>query len=226
MIIAKPKPMEEIIETVKDFEKILVAGCNGCVAVCEAGGLKEAQIVASALRIHFAQGGERCTVDELSLTRQCDKEYLQELQDRIEGYDAVLSLACGAGVQFLAEIYPQKPVFPGVDTCFIGVTLDQGVWSERCQACGQCVLAYTGGICPISRCSKRMLNGPCGGTENGKCEISILVGRDVPCAWYLIYERLKKLGQLHRFREPFSDKDWLQNRDGGPRQIIREDVRP
>jgi ferredoxin len=226
MIIAKPKPMDEIIGTIKDFKKILVAGCNGCVAVCEAGGLKEAEVVASALRIYFTQRGERREIEELSITRQCDKEYLQQLREHIESHDAVLSLACGAGVQYLAEIYPDKPIFPGVDTCFIGVNVDQGVWSERCQACGQCVLASTGGICPIARCSKRMLNGPCGGTENGKCEISILVGRDIPCGWNLIFERLKKLGQLQRFREPFSDKDWLQSRDGGPREIIREDVRP
>lgn len=226
MIMAKPKPMNEIIDNIKEFKKILVAGCNGCVAVCEAGGLKEVEVVASALRIHFTQKGQRVDIDEISLTRQCDKEYLHELRDSIDKYDGVLSLACGAGVQFMAEMYDQKPVLPGVDTTFIGVTQDQGIWSERCQACGHCVLAETGGICPIARCSKRMMNGPCGGSEKGKCEISMLVGRDVPCGWHLIYERLKTMGQLQRFREPSADKDWIHSRDGGPRETIREDVTP
>jgi NAD-dependent dihydropyrimidine dehydrogenase PreA subunit len=226
MIMAKPKPMAEIIDYIKDFDKILIAGCNGCVTVCEAGGLKEVEVLASALRIHFTQKGQHMQVDEISVTRQCDKEYLQVFRDSIDKYDAVVSLACGAGVQFMAEMFGEKLIFPGVDTCFIGVTEEQGVWSERCQACGQCVLATTGGICPIARCSKRMLNGPCGGSEKGKCEISIVVGRDIPCGWHLIYERLKALGQLHRFGEPAADKDWIESRDGGPREIIREDVRP
>ena len=226
MIMAKPKKAEEIISRVKDFSRVLVAGCKGCVAICEAGGQKEVEVLASAMRIHFSQVGKRIEIDEVSLSRQCDKEYLQELADSIDSYDAVISLACGAGVQFLAEMYGEKPVFPGVDTCFIGVTEEQGVWSERCQACGNCMLGETGGICPITRCSKRMLNGPCGGSENGKCEISLLVGRDVACGWHLIYERLKKLGELERFRRPSEDKDWTASRDGGPRQIIRKDVRP
>ena len=223
MIKAKPKPIEEIIHEIKDCSKVLVAGCNGCVTVCEAGGLKEVELLTSALRIYFMKNNKHMEVDETSLTRQCDKEYLQELEDRIDRYDAVVSLACGAGVQLMAEMYGDKPIFPGVDTCFIGITEEQGVWTERCQACGQCILASTGGICPIARCAKRMLNGPCGGSENGKCEISILVGRDVDCGWHLIYERLKRLGQVQRFGQPNEDKDWTLSRDGGPRIIVKED---
>jgi len=223
MIKAKPKPIEEIIDEIKDCSKVLVAGCNGCVTVCEAGGLKEVELLTSALRIYFMKNNKHMEIDETSLTRQCDKEYLQELEDRIDRYDAVVSLACGAGVQLMAEMYGDKPIFPGVDTCFIGITEEQGVWTERCQACGQCILASTGGICPIARCAKRMLNGPCGGSENGKCEISILVGRDVDCGWHLIYERLKRLGQVQRFGQPSDDKDWTLSRDGGPRIIVKED---
>ena len=221
MIMAKPKPIEEIINEIKDFNKVLIAGCDGCVTVCEAGGVKEVQVLASSLRLYFTKESKRMEIDETSLTRQCDKDYLQQLLDRIDDYDAVVSLACGAGVQFMAEMYRNKPIFPGVDTCFIGVTEERGVWAERCQACGQCILASTGGICPISRCSKRMLNGPCGGSEKGKCEVS----PDTDCGWQLIYERLKELGQLDFFAKPTDPKDWISSRDGGPRKIVREDVR-
>jgi len=221
MIRAVPKPMEEIIANVKDYDRLLVCGCDGCVTVCEAGGLKEAKVVASALRLHFAQAQRSVMVDDHSLTRQCDKEYLAQLRDTVDNYDAVVSLACGCGVQFLAEMYNTKPVFPGVDTTFLGVTEERGVYSERCQACGRCILADTGGICPIARCSKRMLNGPCGGSEKGKCEVS----PEIPCGWELIYERLKTLGQLDRFEKPVEPKDWTTSRDGGVRKIVREDLR-
>ena len=222
MIVAKLKPIEEIIQVLDGFQRVLVAGCDGCVTVCEAGGWKEVQVLASTLRLSAMQRGREVEIGEISLTRQCDKEYLRRLLEVIHRYEAVLSLACGAGVQFLAEMYRDKPILPAVDTCFIGVTEERGVWTERCQACGQCVLATTGGICPISRCSKRMLNGPCGGSTKGKCEI----GKDTDCGWYLIYERLKQLGQLERFEHPVEPKDWRSSRAGGPRRVVREDLRP
>jgi ferredoxin len=218
MIKAKSKPIEEIIDMVRDYRKLLIVGCDGCVTVCEAGGLKEVQVLASALRLYFTQAGQPTEIEEATLTRQCNREYLAELGDKVDHADAVLSLACGAGVQFLTEMYNTKVVFPGVDTCFIGVTEDRGIYAERCQACGKCILAETGGICPIARCSKRMLNGPCGGSEDGKCEIN----KEIPCGWQLIYERLKALGQLERFEKPMDPKDWATSRDGGPRTIRLE----
>jgi ferredoxin len=218
MIIAKGKPIEEIINDIQGYKKVLVAGCDGCVTVCEAGGMKEAQILASALRMYFRQQGKDVVVEETSLTRQCDRPYVAQLNDKIADYDAVVSLACGAGIQFLAEAFNGKPVLPGVNTCFIGVTEEKGVWTERCQACGECVLASTGGICPVARCSKRMSNGPCGGSANGKCEVS----KETDCGWHLIYERLKQLGQLDRFEKPTSAKNWSTSRDGGPRKVIKE----
>ena len=221
MIMAKPKPIEEIINEIKDCNSVLIAGCDGCVTVCEAGGLKEVQALASALRLYFTKENQRIEIDETSLTRQCDKDYLTQIMDKIGDYDAVVSLACGAGVQFMAEMCRNKPIFPGVNTCFIGVTEERGVWTERCQACGTCILADTGGICPVARCSKRMLNGPCGGSEKGKCEVD----PETDCGWQLIYERLKELGQLERFSRPTDPKDWISSRDGGPRKIVREDVR-
>jgi ferredoxin len=221
MIRAVGKPLEEIIDYVKDCDKLLIAGCDGCVTVCEAGGLKEVKILGSALRLHFGQANKPMVIDETSLTRQCDKEYLAQIRDSIDNYDAVVSLACGCGIQYLAEMYDTKPVYPGVNTLFMGVTEERGVYSERCQGCGRCILAETGGVCPIARCSKRMLNGPCGGSAQGKCEVS----PEMPCGWQLIYDRLKTLGQLDRFEKPTDPKDWTSSRDGGIRKIVREDLR-
>ena len=221
MIVAEKKPIEEIIDQVKDFQKLLIAGCNECVTVCEAGGKKEVGILASALRMYFMNEGKKVEIDEITLERQCDHEYLEEIRDRIDKYDAVLSLACGVGVQFMAEKYFSTPVFPGVNTCFMGAAEERGVWSERCQACGQCILGETAGICPISRCAKRLLNGPCGGSTKGKCEIS----KDLDCAWQLILDRLKELDRLDDYEKIMPIKDWSTERAGGPRKVVREDVR-
>ena len=220
MIVAQKKPMEEIIEEVKDYERILVAGCNECVTVCEAGGKKEVAVLASALRMYFMNQGKEVQIDEVTLERQCDHEYLEEIRDRVGAYDAILSLACGVGVQFMAEKYFSKPVLPGVDTSFMGVTEQRGIWSERCQGCGQCILAKTAGICPVSRCAKRLLNGPCGGSTKGKCEIS----KEVDCAWQIIIDRLKELNRLEEYERIMPIKDWSTERAGGPRKIIREDI--
>jgi len=222
MIVAEKKPMEEIIEEVKGYNKILIAGCNECVTVCEAGGKKEVQVLASALRMYFMNQGKEIKIDEVTLERQCDHEYLEEIRNIIDQYDAVLSLACGVGVQFMAEKYFTTPILPGVNTCFLGATEERGFWTERCQACGQCILAITGGICPVSRCAKRLLNGPCGGSTKGKCEID----SNVDCAWQLIIDRLKALGRLEQDYEKLTPiKDWSTDRAGGPRKVVREDVR-
>lgn len=220
MIIAKPKPIEEIIGYVKGHPRLLILGCNECVTVCEAGGKKEVEILAATLRMYFQKEGVAVTIDETTLERQCDHEYLEEIRDRVDQYDAILSLACGVGIQFTAEKYAATPVLPGVNTCFLGATEDRGVWGERCQACGQCILAYTGGICPVARCAKRLLNGPCGGSAKGKCEIS----KDIPCAWQLIIDRLKALGRLEDYEKLTDIKDWSTDRAGGPRKVIKEDV--
>ncbi len=220
MIVADKKPIEEIIDEIKRHTKILILGCNECVTVCESGGKKEVEILASALRMYFTNNQQEMLIDEHTLERQCDHEYLEEIRDRIDQYDAVLSLACGVGVQFMAEKYHATPVYPGVNTCFLGATEQRGLWTERCQACGKCILASTGGICPVSRCAKRILNGPCGGSTNGKCELS----KDLDCAWQLIIDRLKALGRLDDYETVYPIKDWSTDRAGGPRKVIREDV--
>ena len=221
MIVAERKPIEEIIGFIKDCKKILIVGCNECVTVCYAGGKKEVGILASALKMAVTKEGKDLEITEVTLERQCDHEYLEEVRNIIEDYDAVISLACGVGVQFMAEKYLRTPIYPGVNTCFMGVTEERGVWSERCQACGQCILGQTAGICPISRCAKRLLNGPCGGSTNGKCEIN----KEIDCAWQLIIDRLKELGRLDDYDVLVPIKDWSSERAGGPRKVIREDLR-
>lgn len=220
MIVADKKPIEEIIELVKNHERVLILGCNECVTVCEAGGKKEVGVLASALRMYFMNQGRQVTIDEETLERQCDHEYLEEIRDRMDNYDAVVSIACGVGVQFMAEKYHEMPVYPGVNTCFMGATEKRGLWTERCQGCGQCILATTGGICPVSRCAKRVLNGPCGGSTKGKCELQT----ETDCAWQLIVDRLKALGRLDDYEKLAPLKDWSTDRAGGPRKVVREDV--
>lgn len=220
MIVADKKPIEEIIEDVKDHEKLLILGCNECVTVCEAGGKKEVGILASALRMYFLNHGKEMKIDERTLERQCDHEYLEEIRNDVDQYDAIVSIACGVGVQFTAEKYLSTPVYPGVNTCFMGATEERGLWTERCQGCGQCILSRTGGICPVSRCAKRVMNGPCGGSSAGMCEID----KELICAWQLIVERLKSLDRFEEYEELSPIKDWSTDRAGGPRKVVREDV--
>ncbi|MBS1254128.1 MAG: hypothetical protein MAG451_03184 [Anaerolineales bacterium] len=221
MIVAEQKPLAEIKEMLDGYEKVLVAGCGTCVTVCFAGGEKEVGILASSLRMSSKLDGNGIGVDEVTVQRQCEWEYIDPLAEQLDDYDAVLSLGCGIGVQTLAERFPAKHILPGLNTTFMGMPTEQGIWEERCQACGNCILHLTGGICPISRCAKQLLNGPCGGSQNGVCEID----SDVPCAWQLIWERATELGTLDQLMEVQPAKDWTTSRDGGPRRIIRDDLR-
>ena len=221
MIVAEGKPIKEILAMIASYDKILLVGCKGCVTVCSTGGEKEVGILASALRLARQAQGKPLEVKEITLERQCDTEYLEPMREDLDRYPAILSLACGAGIQFLAEKFRKHPVLPGVDTQFIGVAEEQGVWTERCQACGNCVLDRTGGVCPVARCSKSLFNGPCGGSKGGKCEID----SQVDCGWQLIYDRLKDLGQLDKLEIVLPVKDWSKNRDGGPRKRVREDLK-
>lgn len=220
MIVAEPKPIKEVVEMVKDCSRVLVIGCKGCVTVCNVGGSKEVGILASALRIAAAKAGRRIEVGEHTLERQCDPEYIEEVKDIIEGYDGVVSLACGVGPQFLSERYPEKRIFPGVNTRFMGGAVQHGIWEERCAGCGTCVIHYYDGLCPIARCSKSLQHGPCGGSANGKCEIS----KDVECIWDTIVKKKIEQGRLEDLRQIRAAKDWQTARDGGPRKSIREEL--
>ncbi len=221
MITGEQKPLEEIQTLLGGAENVLVVGCGTCVTVCFAGGSREAQILSSSLRMASKIAGHPQNVSDVTVQRQCEWEYLDEVEKEIKEADIVLSLACGIGVQAIAEHFPETWVVPGLNTNFLGLPIEQGVWEERCAACGDCVLGITGGICPIARCSKSLLNGPCGGSEAGHCEID----PDVPCAWQLIFDRLTSVGRQDSLLEVQEPKNWRVSRDGGPRKIIREDLR-
>jgi len=223
MIIAEQKPLEELKRLIEPYEKVLIVGCGTCVTVCFAGGEKEVGILASSLRMATRLDGHNKEITEATVQRQCEYEYNETIADRIKEADVVLSLACGIGVQTMNEQFPEKLTLPGVNTTFLGQPTEQGVWVERCQACGNCILWKTGGICPIARCAKSLLNGPCGGSQRGICEVH--VEKQTPCAWQEIYDRLKALGRLHLLMEIEPPKDWSTSRDGGQRKIVREDLR-
>jgi ferredoxin len=221
MIVAQRKNIADLLAIVEKHRKLLLLGCGTCVTVCLAGGQREVSIIASALRMAAKLKGLPLEVEEATIERQCDNVFLEQAAEAIKNADAVLSLGCGAGVQALAERYTGKPVYAGLDTAFIGILEERGVWAEKCTACGACVLHQYGGICPVTRCAKHMLNGPCSGSREDRCEVN----PDRPCAWQLIYKRLKEIGQLDRLKEIKKPKNWRSSLSGGCRTIIREDHR-
>ncbi len=221
MITAEQKPLDEIKGLIADAKNVLVVGCGTCVTVCFAGGEKEAGILATSLRMASKLDDAPKEVTHTTVQRQCEWEYIDPLADDIRAVDVVVSIGCGIGVQAIAERFPDSLVVPGLNTTFLGLPIEQGIWEERCAACGECILGLTGGICPIARCAKQLLNGPCGGSQDGICEID----PDTPCAWQLIYDRLKAQDRLHLLTEIQPPKNWSSSRDGGPRRITREDLR-
>ena len=214
MIVAKRKPFEEIKEMLKGYKKVLNVGCGTCVSVCLTGGEKEVTVLSTELEMARRLDGEPIEIGQMTVERQCDREYLAELDDLVDQYDAVLSMACGVGIQFLAERFPGKPVFPAVDTSGLAVNQAVGWYEERCRSCQSCVLAWTGGVCPITMCAKGLYNGPCGGTNKGSCEID----SEQPCAWHMIYERLAKQGRLDCIKKIHPPGEW---KDQVPRTLIQ-----
>lgn len=199
MIIGERKPYEEIRASLKGYRKVFVLGCGTCVSVSMAGGEKEVDLLASQLAMSSRLEGTDLVIVKATVQRQCDREFIEPVLAEARTCDAVLSMACGAGVQLVAELLQSVPVIPAVNTRFIGVTEAEGLWSERCRACGDCRLALYGGICPVTICAKGLLNGPCGGANFGKCEAD----RNKDCAWELIYERLRQQGRLDNLRAIF-----------------------
>ena len=221
MIVAEQKSLVELKAMLQGCKKVLAVGCGTCVTVCFAGGKQEVGILSASLRMSTDLDGEAIMIDETMVQRQCETEFNATLENGLEKYDAILSLGCGVGVQSLAQQFPDIRVLPALNTQFMGYPSEHGVWEERCQGCGNCVLHITGGICPVSRCSKSLFNGPCGGSQNGICEID----PDTECAWHTICESQLKLGLFEEMMKIQPAKDWSSARDGGHRKIIREDVR-
>lgn len=217
MIVAQAKPFSEIQSMVGKYSRVLVAGCGTCVAVCLAGGEKEAGLLATQLKLAASREHKDMQVSAATVERQCDREFLQLLGDHVAQAEAVVSLACGAGIQFLAQQYPETPVFPGVDTSFIGVAEAAGVWTERCRSCNQCYLGITGGICPVTMCAKSLLNGPCGGPTNGKCETD----SERDCAWVKIVERLGSQSRLDILMDLVPPRSY--DRSAHPGKVVRSD---
>ena len=226
MIVGNQKPFKEIMASVSKFKKVLVLGCGTCVAVCLTGGDKEAHAMARSLTHAFQDHPDPPSFEVNTIERQCEKDWLESFFEISDDIDAVLSLACGAGVQTVADVYNHLPVIPGLNTTFLGALDRPGEWNEKCRGCGNCVLADTGGICPVTRCAKSLLNGPCGGSSNGKCEISAIVGRDVECAWQLIIERLSALGKLENYNKIRPPKDWSNGTAQGPRRLKQTEDTP
>jgi ferredoxin len=178
MIIGEQKPLEEIKGLIGDAENVLVMGCGTCVTVCFAGGEREALTLATSLRMSTKLEGDAKEITETTIQRQCEWEYLDQVRSEVESADAIVSLACGVGVQAIAEKFPDSWVVPGLNTSFMGLPVEQGVWEERCAACGE-----------------------------------------------LIHDRLVHLDRLDVLMNPQPPKNWKAARDGGPRRIVRDDLR-
>ncbi|MDO8568174.1 MAG: methylenetetrahydrofolate reductase C-terminal domain-containing protein [Dehalococcoidales bacterium] len=219
MIVGEQKPIAEIKTSLAPYSRVLILGCGTCVKTCFAGGEDEVATLASALRLSLAKDGKKVRVDELTIERQCEDAFIREAAPLVVGNEAVLSLACGAGVQMVASRFAKTPVLPGVNTTFIGVLEKQGLFTEKCLGCGDCMLDTFDGICPISRCAKKLLNGPCGGSHSGKCEVNA----ETDCAWQLIIDRYKAFGRTDKLFAYVPPKDWRASYAGGSRKLFRED---
>ncbi|MCL2700355.1 MAG: methylenetetrahydrofolate reductase C-terminal domain-containing protein [Phycisphaerae bacterium] len=222
MIVADRKPMEEILAMLAPYKRVLVLACGGCVTVCVSGGEKQADLLASQLKLAAAAAGRAdVQFDVDCITRQCDREFAAMLKKPLDQYDAVLSIACGVGVGFMSELAPQATVLPGLNTTSYDASTAKGVWQEYCGGCGDCLLAETGGICPIVRCSKGLTNGTCGGTKTGKCEVS----KDMDCGWYLIFKKLQAAGKLELYTKVRPAKKWSKDRNGkGARRLTHKEL--
>jgi len=222
VIFAEWKPLEELVEMLKGHKKVLLAGCATCVAECAAGGEKEVETLAPLLRMALQKQGHSIEILTATVEKQCEWEFVEELAELAGEVDAIMSIACGIGVQALAERFSEMPVYPGVNTSALTMREEAGLWASRCAACGDCVLGETFGLCPVARCAKSLLNGPCGGTRaDGKCEVN----EDVDCVWKLIVERAETRGELDSLKKVREAKDWSNSAHRGPKRVVREDLR-
>lgn len=218
MIVADRKPLAEIEDMLAPYAKVLVVGCSSCVGVCHAGAARDVAQLVRSLRMAGKESETGWKLAEETVNRQCEPEFVQPLADRVDEAEVVLSLGCGLGVQTMADLFGEKPILPALNTTFMGASRGEGLFLEWCVGCGDCILDKTAAICPVSRCAKNLLNGPCGGSQRGKCEIS----NDIPCVWHEIYERLEALNKSAALEEIFPPKDWSSGSDGKPRRRLVE----
>ena len=204
MIVTTLKPLDEIMNFISPYKNIMIVGCDGCTQPPR--GIKEAGTLSQLLELAGKQKNKEFNFKIITIAKQCDSYLVASiLEPQTEGVEAILSLACGIGVQEIAKIFPGIPVFPAQNTHFMGAEeREAGTLEERCAGCGDCLLALTGGVCPVARCTKGLLNGACGGSKNGKCELS--PERD--CGWILIYEQLEKQGKLQNLKEFRPPRDY------------------
>ena len=216
MVVVRLKPFEEIVERLKGFKRIFIFGCELGSGRCKNGGLKEALELAEKLRkmgfevVGVKSPGGTCIIEKI------DKEDRSLVKEAQKSADVILSLACGAGTQLIAESVT-IPVITGVSTLFIGVEREGRTFSEYCIACGDCIISDTGGICPIARCPKSLTNGPCGGAIEGRCEVD----PSIPCVWYKIAERMEKIGTIEKLKGIAPLKDY--SRSVYPRSLNPEE---
>lgn len=213
--ITQQKPLDEVMQYLEKCQTVYLIGCGTCATMCRTGGKSEVLEMKDKLEA----AGKNVT-GWMVIPTACDeltKYALEENAEKVEAADCLLVMACSFGVQTVT-LYLDKPIYPALNTMFVGREESPGYFTEVCMQCGNCVLALTAGICPLVKCAKNLLNGPCGGSVGGKCEIS----PDVPCAWQLIYDRLAALGQLENLEKIEPPRDWSTSLSGGPRKITLE----
>jgi len=221
MIIAEWKPLSELMTSLKSYKNVLLVGCATCVTECAVGGDREINILASSLRMGLKNKGYDINFTTYILERACELRFVKKLTKIASKIDSIMSFSCGIGMQLIADHYIKKPLLPGVNTTSLAIRELPGLWTTRCCACGDCVLGETFGLCPIARCAKGLMNGPCGGTrKNGYCEIDA----NIHCIWHLIIERAKIRGNLSSLYKIHKPRSWDNSAHGGPKRIIRNDL--
>ncbi|SDK76534.1 methylenetetrahydrofolate reductase C-terminal domain-containing protein [Natronincola ferrireducens] len=211
MIISQKKPMEEILKFLEKSSKVIITGCSECASVCKVGGEEEVQEMKERLEVEGKEILGTTVLDGACNFLNTRKD-LKQFKEEIKEADAILSLSCGDGTQTIAKA-AKIHVYPGTDTMFIGEIERIGQFEEACKACGECELGWTASICPITKCAKGLINGPCGGARDRKCE----VGTENDCAWIMIYEKLKESGELANMMEMRAPKDFQKS--NSPRKI-------
>ena len=199
--ITKKKPFEELEKLLEAMERIFIIGCGTCTTMCHTGGQPEVIAMEEELKTKGT-----VVTGWMVIPVACDElshEALEEHREAIEQAQALLIMTCAFGVQTVA-MHLDKPVLPALDTLFIGKEKSLGTFEEICVQCGECVLGETAGICPVAGCHKGLVNGPCGGTNKGKCEVD----SNKDCVFTLIYKKLAKMGKVDLMRKYHSPKNY------------------